>query len=221
MSIQYDLFKNPPKADKEEKEPWLHARPVVIHTVRTEEMAHIIEGTSSFSSADVRGVLHAVSDRLYACLSNSQNVHLEGIGTFSVSLKSRPVQSKKDLRSPSVAFKDINFRPDPKMKARFRRAKIERRDSDEKKVYTPNERQERILEYIEQHESINQTIASQLNQCSSAKTKKDLARLLAQRRIRSIACGRRQLYIQETPGIPPAREELTEASRGLAAKDRQ
>lgn len=195
MSILYDLYKNPPKSDKEEDQ-MLHARTVVIHTVRTEEMAHIIEGTTSFSSSDVKGVLQAISDRLFACLSNSQNVYLDGIGTFSVSLKSRPIHIKDQIRLPSVVFKNVNFRPCPEMKAKFRSTKIKRYEGEDKKDFSPAERELRILKYIEKHESINQTTACKLNQCSSQKTKKDLSQLLQQKRIKQIRNGKFYVYIK-------------------------
>ena len=38
------------------------------------------------------------------------NVELEGIGTFSVSLKSRPVMEKNEVRAESIHFKDVKFR---------------------------------------------------------------------------------------------------------------
>ena len=38
------------------------------------------------------------------------NVELEGIGTFSVSLKSRPVMEKNEIRAESIHFKDVKFR---------------------------------------------------------------------------------------------------------------
>lgn len=96
----------------------------------------MIESMSTFTTADIKGAIKAISDRLYFCLSNSQSVHLEGIGTFSVTLKCKQqVENKKDIRSASIEFKNVEFRADPELKKRFRGVRIERREgTSEKKL---------------------------------------------------------------------------------------
>ena len=195
MAIIYDLYKNPPKANPG-NDKFLHARTVVIHTVESEELSEIIQGISTFSTADVKGVLKAVSDRLFACLSNSMNVHLEGIGTFSVSLKCRPVREKDEIRAPSIRFKDINFRPDVRLKKRFQHAKFERNENNsERHYFTSEQRLTQILDYIRREGSISQSIASRLNECSSLKTKDDLKHLVKTEQIRPLTCGKRTIYV--------------------------
>ena len=127
MSIEYDLFANPPRNGEEK--PTLHARAINIQTVNTNELARMIESMSTFTTADIKGAIKAISDRLYFCLSNSQSVHLEGIGTFSVTLRCKQqVENKKDIRSASIEFKNVEFRADPELKKRFRGVRIERRE---------------------------------------------------------------------------------------------
>ena len=92
MSIEYDLFANPPQEGQEK--PTLHARAINTETVHTDELAKMIEGMSTFTAADIKGAIKAIGDRMFYYLSNSQSVHLEGIGTFSVTLKCRPVENK-------------------------------------------------------------------------------------------------------------------------------
>lgn len=144
MSIEYDLFANPPQEGQEK--PTLHARAINTETVHTDELAKMIEGMSTFTAADIKGAIKAIGDRMFYYLSNSQSVHLEGIGTFSVTLKCRPVENKKDIRAASISFKNVEFRADPEMKNRFRGVRIERREgTSEKKVYTDDIRQKRNL----------------------------------------------------------------------------
>lgn len=204
MSIEYDLFANPPRNGEEK--PTLHARAINIQTVNTNELARMIESMSTFTTADIKGAIKAISDRLYFCLSNSQSVHLEGIGTFSVTLRCKQqVENKKDIRSASIEFKNVEFRADPELKKRFRGVRIERREgTSEKKNYNADIRQKRILWYIKNYGTINLTVAASLNQCTRQKTKKDLEQLLKDNQIQKSWCGKRAFYTRRSPQQPTA-----------------
>ncbi|MCL3853584.1 MULTISPECIES: HU family DNA-binding protein [Parabacteroides] len=210
MSIEYDLFANPPRPG--ETKPTLHARAINIQTVDTNELARMIEGMSTFTSADIKGAIKAISERLFYCLSNSQSVHLDGIGTFSVTLKCRPVENKKDIRAASIAFKNVEFRADPELKKRFRGARIERREgTTERKAYNEDIRQKRILWYIKNYGTINQTVAADLNQCTRQKAKKDLEQLIEDNQIQKNWCGRRAFYIRRSNDQKPPEAPSNEA----------
>lgn len=210
MSIEYDLFANPPK-DGETK-PTLHARAINKHTISTNELADLIADLSTFSSADVKGAIKAISERLYHCLSNSNSVCLDGIGTFSVTLKSRPVENKKDIRSASVSFKNVEFRAAPELKHRLKSARIERREgTTERKAYNDDTRQKRILWYIKNYGTINQTVAASINQCTRQKAKKDLEQLIEDNQIQKSWCGRRALYIRRTSVQKPSDTSTNES----------
>lgn len=197
MSIEYDLFANPPQEGQEK--PTLHARAINTETVHTDELAKMIEDMSTFTAADIKGAIKAIGDRLFYYLSNSQSVHLEGIGTFSVTLKCRPVENKKDIRAASISFKNVEFRADPELKKRFRGVRIERREgTSEKKVYTDDIRQKRILWYIKNYGTINLTVAASMNHCTRQKTKKDLEQLIEDNQIQKSWCGRRAFYIRRS-----------------------
>lgn len=210
MSIEYDLFANPPRPG--ETKPTLHARAINIQTVDTNELARMIEGMSTFTSADIKGAIKAISERLFYCLSNSQSVHLDGIGTFSVTLKCRPVENKKDIRAASIAFKNVEFRAAPELKKRFRGARIERREgTTERKAYNEDIRQKRILWYIKNYGTINQTVAADLNQCTRQKAKKDLEQLIEDNQIQKSWCGRRAFYIRRSSDKKPPETPSNEA----------
>ena len=210
MSIEYDLFANPPRPG--ETKPTLHARAINIQTVETNELARMIEGMSTFTSADIKGAIKAISERLFYCLSNSQSVHLDGIGTFSVTLKCRPVENKKDIRAASIAFKNVEFRAAPELKKRFRGARIERREgTTERKAYNEDIRQKRILWYIKNYGTINQTVAADLNQCTRQKAKKDLEQLIEDNQIQKSWCGRRAFYIRRSSDKKPPETPSNEA----------
>ena len=211
MSIEYDLFANPPREG--ETKPTLHARAINIQTADTNELARMIEGMSTFTSADIKGAIKAISDRLFFCLSNSQSVHLEGIGTFSVTLKCRPIENKKDIRAASISFKNVEFRADPDLKKRLRGARIERREgTTERKAYNEDIRQKRILWHIKNYGTINQTVAADMNQCTRQKAQKDLEQLIEDNQIQKSWCGKRAFYIRrptdQKPPEAPSNESI-------------
>lgn len=193
MSIKYDLFANPPREGEET--PFLHARAISSDTVDINELAELIKDRTTFSPADIKGALQAISDGLFECLSDGKNVYLEGIGTFSISLNSRPVKNKSEIRSASVAFKNVNFRAAPELKDRFRSVQIERKEGGNKQVYDQESRLKRILWYIEDYGSINQTVAAQINQCIRQKAKQDILLLKEEGKIKEMRCGRRYMYV--------------------------
>lgn len=210
MSIEYDLFTNPLREGEEK--PTLHARAINIQTVNTDKLAETIEGMSTFTVADIKGAIKAIGERLCFFLGNSQSVHLEGIGTFSVTLKCKQqVVNKKDIRSASIEFKNVEFRADPELKKRLRNARIERREgTSNKKSYNSDIRQKRILWYIKNYGSINQSVAASLNQCTRQKAKADLEQLLEDNQIQKNWCGKRAFYVRHTI-VPPAQDMLTES----------
>ncbi len=210
MSIEYDLFTNPLREGEEK--PTLHARAINIQTVNTDKLAETIEGMSTFTVADIKGAIKAIGERLCFFLGNSQSVHLEGIGTFSVTLKCKQqVVNKKDIRSASIEFKNVEFRADPELKKRLRNARIERREgTSNKKSYNSDIRQKRILWYIKNYGSINQSVAASLNQCTRQKAKADLEQLLEDNQIQKNWCGKRAFYVRHTI-VPPAQDTLTES----------
>ena len=105
----------------------------------------------------------------------------------------------------------MEFRADPELKKRLRNARIERREgTSNKKSYNSDIRQKRILWYIKNYGSINQSVAASLNQCTRQKAKADLEQLLEDNQIQKNWCGKRAFYVRHTI-VPPAQDTLTES----------
>lgn len=109
MCAKYRMVRNPnPTGDK--KKQALHPRVVPYGTIHTNDLMEEIESRSGISGADIRGALQAIADVMASRLDEGYNVELDGLGFFSVSLASRPVMDKREIRSESVHFKNVNFR---------------------------------------------------------------------------------------------------------------
>ncbi len=111
MGIQYDFYQNPPQEGDEAK-PKLHARVKPAGTVGMEEVCELIHHFSSLSTADMKGAIDALANILELKLTAGYRVHLEGLGTFGLTLTCPPVDKPNEIRAESVKVKSVVFRPE-------------------------------------------------------------------------------------------------------------
>ncbi len=110
MSVNYDLYETP-NPDKNGEELPLHARVVLKGSYTAEEFVEQVTAFQHMPHAQVVGVIEAISKELRHLLLKGFSVELGDIGYFTLSLSvDKKVMEAKDLRSPSVSLKDINFR---------------------------------------------------------------------------------------------------------------
>lgn len=109
MSAEYKLVRRPDPHKTDVKQP-LYPCFVPSRIVRLDDLARMARGRSSFSSADIKGMLQLLQDLIVDALEYGQCIELEGIGTFGISLKSRPVMEEKEIRAESIRFQDVTFR---------------------------------------------------------------------------------------------------------------
>ena len=116
MSINYDLYQNPPRNGNADK--GLHPRAVNHGTISTKELAERINKSSSFTQGDVLGLLSLLSDEIVNAFNESKSISIDGLGIFAVSLQSRPVSEAKEIHSQSIEVKNITFRASNQLKSR-------------------------------------------------------------------------------------------------------
>ena len=110
MSVNYDLYETPDLAKSGEEQP-LHARVVLKGSYTAKEFVEQVTMLQHMPHAQVVGVIEAISKELRHLLLKGFSVELGDIGYFTLSLSvDKKVMNAKDLRSPSVSLKDINFR---------------------------------------------------------------------------------------------------------------
>lgn len=149
MTAQYGLFRNPPHKGEKESDI-LHARIIPGRTIRIDRVTREISECTSFSPGDVKGLLQAFADVLVSYLEDGDEVELEGLGHFSVSLKCPKITSPRQVRAEDINFKSVNFRCSKEITERLRSMKVERKPGSSKPVkYTVEERKENILKYLE------------------------------------------------------------------------
>lgn len=195
MAASYKMYKNPPK-NGEETERELHARIIPNMTVDIEYLAVEISQQSSFCSADVKGMLEAFTALIISHLKSGDNLNLQGLGSYSVSLKSpKGITKESQIRSESIRFKNVNFRCSSTMKSALHTMKLERKRADKKESKTPEQRQQQILKDLQTNRSITASRCMAINQCSRDTALSDLKKLIIDNKIEKLGSGRSVLYL--------------------------
>ncbi|WP_293714489.1 HU family DNA-binding protein [uncultured Parabacteroides sp.] len=194
MGAKYALYENPNPRKDGKKQP-LHARIVSKGTVRTEEIADDIADACGYSTAVTKGMLDALAHIVSRHLRRGYTVELNELGSFSISLKCRPVMDKKEIRSWSIKFGNVHFRGNKKLKQQLQSIDLERAEDAGPTSYTPEQRKNRALNYLENHDYINRPIYMQLNGCNHSTASHDLTTLTNEGKIKRLGQGKAVLYV--------------------------
>lgn len=194
MGAKYALYENPnPKGDGK-RQP-LHARIVPKGTVRTQEIAEEIADGSGYSTGTTKGMLDALAKAIARNLRQGYTVELEELGSFSVSLKCRPVMEQKELRSWSVHFGNIHFKGSKKMKDRIKSIDLER-DSEAKATrYAPEQRKGRMLLTLKERDFFTAAQYMRLNGCNRSTAARDIKEMIEAGKIKKLGYGKAVLYV--------------------------
>ncbi len=165
---------------------------LVVHdTLDTEAFIHEVQKhISGMSRGVLQGAITAMADALACVLSQGNNVTIDGIGTFSTSLKfidgkTDEIQDDDDrLLYRRVGVKDVNFRPSPDlmhelvMKTRFERV-MSGVKALKKNRFTPEERLDNALKIIDTKGYMTLSEYAQANNLSRTVACTELATLTA------------------------------------------
>lgn len=194
MGAKYALYENPnPKGDGK-KQP-LHARIVPKGTIHTQEIAEEIADSCGYSTATTKGMLDALAKVISKNLRRGYTVELDDLGSFSISLKCRPVMDKKELRSWSVHFNNVHFKGSKKLKQKLIPIDLERDSEAAATHYTSEQRKGRMLLTMEKKEYFTATEYMRLNGCNRTTAIRDLNELMEDKRIKKLGSGKAVLYI--------------------------
>ena len=111
--IQVSIYNTP---GNEQCGPTSCARVITRDTKRMHDICEYISECSSVTSADIKGVLEALTSYIGRELSYGYSVELEGLGHFSPSVKSKEVTDQKGNTKSSASIHGVNFRCSPRLK---------------------------------------------------------------------------------------------------------
>lgn len=204
MSLKIGWYKTPvPEGRTDSGLP--HARVIPQGTVDMTKMCKMIASSSSFSSADVKGILEALNFWMGLFLSEGQSIDLEGLGHFSPTLKSNQVTDEQGNQKVVARADSVAFRCAPSLKEQVREAELVHVKTKKKEMPDEEVRKATILNYVNSRISINSSTCIAINHCSKYTALKDLTNLTAEGRLIAIGSGRSTLYIRPY-GLNPATE---------------
>lgn len=194
MSAEYDLYLNPNYNQKEEN--LMHPRIVPHGTVSTDQLCHDIAHASSFTEGDVKGILIEMVNKMERYLKDGYNLEIENLGYFSVSLQSRAVKSKDEIRSASIHFKDVNFRSCKSMKCRMSGMHLERTSiSSSGKSLEAEEKSRMLNEYLKTNSCISRVEYMRITGSSRNKAIDELNTLTENGRLKRYGSGKSVIYL--------------------------
>ncbi len=120
MAIHYDFYKTTGAFAAEEK--WF-PRLVDNGTTETEEIMERIEESTSLTISDLKGAIDALVSQIAQHLEDGKNVHIDGLGHFSLSIGGEVARNEEgELRLKHAAIRSVNFRPEPSLLRRMSNA---------------------------------------------------------------------------------------------------
>ena len=199
MSVNYDLFENPDLAKSGEEQP-LHARVVLKGSYTAEEFVEQVTVFQHMPHAQVVGVIEAISKELRHLLLKGFSVELGDIGYFSLSLSvDKKVMDPKDLRSPSVSLKDINFRVNRQFKKDIESEIELQRYHSPFRVKNPLDRErclQRLEKFLEDHPCINRQDYAMLVGKTKIQALQDINAFIKDGVLKKYGSGRSVVYIK-------------------------
>lgn len=198
MSVNYDLYETPDLAKSGEEQP-LHARVVLKGSYTVEEFVEQVTVFQHMPHAQVVGVIEAISKELRHLLLKGFSVELGDIGYFSLSLSvDKKVMDPKDLRSPSVSLKDINFRVNRQFKKDIESEIELQRYHSPFRVKNPLDRErclQRLEKFLEDHPCINRQDYAMLVGKTKIQALQDINAFIKDGVLKKYGSGRSVVYI--------------------------
>lgn len=199
MSVNYDLYETPDLAKSGEEQP-LHARVVLKGSYTAEEFVEQVTVFQHMPHAQVVGVIEAISKELRHLLLKGFSVELGDIGYFSLSLSvDKKVMDPKDLRSPSVSLKDINFRVNRQFKKDIESEIELQRYHSPFRVKNPLDRErclQRLEKFLEDHPCINRQDYAMLVGKTKIQALQDINAFIKDGVLKKYSSGRSVVYIK-------------------------
>ena len=169
----------------------VYPKVVINQTLGTEEFIDVLhDRLRTVDKGVLRGVISGIADSLVSLLSKGNNVTLDEIGTFSMSLKfldDKPTEIQEEddqMLYRRVGVKDLNFKISPKlirdlqMNTRFERMMAGAREL-KKNLYTLEQRIENALTIIDEKGHITLGEYAKVNNLSRTTASKELAKITA------------------------------------------
>ncbi len=199
MSAYYDLYQTPEPSGKDNDDVRLHARILPRGTISADKFRELVSKATGFSPAILDGTLQAITDELHSWLAEGWIVEVGELGYFSVSLKCvHPVADKKEIRSPSIRFQNVNLRLGSKFRNRFATMELERKASPyvSRSSMGEEERREKLSQHLDRYGCITRADYEAMTGLAKHQAVSDLNRYLSEGVVRKYGSGKTVVYLK-------------------------
>ena len=160
----YDFKKKPVLTTKEGEKDVLYPGIVYSGKITSEELIRELAEHSSFNAGEIEGALKYLLKLTGKFLGEGYQVELGDFGVFSGKITSRKVENPQEIRSRSIYFNGVNFRPSKTLKehvyGELKRDKwMKFRQSND--CLNIEQRKQRMMKYIDEHGFINRVTYTQ------------------------------------------------------------
>lgn len=193
MAIQYDLLQQ--HLNKEDKS--LRAQYVSKGTISTERLIKWISQSGGPHRGQIIGVLEHLTETITRFLEDGYDVQLGELGFLSVSLTSRPVKTKKEIRAESVRFRKLNFRINSKLRKRLQHAEKERVHQPVKRSsgLIREQRIQKLKSYLNEYTCITRAVYTRITGTLKGKAILDLNEFIQEGWLKKYGSGRTVVYL--------------------------
>ena len=140
----------------------LYPRLVMGERIDTISIAKALADTTTFSVAEVIGLLQGLADRMSFFMALGRSVKLDGVGTFTPALALREGKERETAEkgcekrnAQSIVIGDIHFRPEKTFVHKTNRqcalVRSQRKFKRSSQKYTPEQRLELARKYLASH----------------------------------------------------------------------
>ena len=196
MYAKYDFRKKPSSKEDEDELP-LYPRIVSNGTIDFQQIVKEIAQASSFTPADIEGVQLAIENKISEYLVSGHHVQLGNLGYFSAKLKARPVMDKKEIRSVSISFDNVNFRATPWFRRRSSGTVTRAKFGFQESSNLPEEtRRSRLEAFLAKNHFITRREYSQITGLLKGKALRELNLLVENGVLNTRGYGNRVVYLK-------------------------
>ncbi len=115
MALYYYKTKKTLWVKGEKKEKYV-ARQRVQGTLTEDDIAEELTKALSMEAPEVLLAMDELTDQIIKAMLRGQTIKVEGLGTFTPSLKTKSSDAPEEVNADAIQRVNINFRPDVKLK---------------------------------------------------------------------------------------------------------
>jgi len=206
MKIKFGVYQNPPAPGSEEPSAQLHGRVISKGTFRLSELCEDLRELG-VNSAQVKAVLDATGRFIRRSLTDGYNVELDGIGTLSLSLRSRQIEKEKvqvaengekTVEKESITrltVDRVNFKTNRRLLKQINQKMDLEEITPHPSTPSLHYRKQRLLNHLRKNAFISVRKYAELNNCSRYQSNKDLPCFEQEGLIVRKGSGTHQVYV--------------------------